>query len=108
MAKPTINWAAINADPTFQDFQTRKSTFLWRLMIFSVIYYLLLPVGAGYFPELFAKRIWGPINVGLLFALSQFVAVWAVAAVYARRANRDFDAMTTELLKRAPLIGAGK
>jgi uncharacterized membrane protein (DUF485 family) len=108
MSKPPINWAAIDADPRFQDLHRKKSTFLWSLMIFSVIYYFLLPIGAGYFPGLYAKKIWGPINFGLLFALSQFIVAWAIAWIYARRANNEFDAMTVDLVKRSGLIGAAK
>jgi uncharacterized membrane protein (DUF485 family) len=108
MSEPAINWAAIDADPRFQDLHRKKSTFLWSLMIFSVVYYFLLPIGAGYFPHLYATKIWGPINFGLLFALSQFIVAWAIAAIYARRANDDFDAMTAELVKRSGAIGAAK
>ena len=32
------------------------------------------------------------------FALSEFVVAWTIAAVYARRANRDFDAMAAEIV----------
>lgn len=108
MSKPAINWAAIDADPRFQDLHRKKSTFLWSLMIISVVYYFLLPTGAGYFPHLYAKKIWGPINFGYVFALSQFVVAWAIAAIYARRANSDFDALTADLVKRSNLIGAAK
>ena len=107
-AQQAVNWAAIDADPKFQDLHRKKSVFLWSLMVFSVIYYFLLPIGAGYFPALYAKTIWGPINFGILFALSQFIVAWGIAWVYARRANRDFDTMTAELVKRANLIGAAK
>ena len=107
-AQQAVNWAAIDADPKFQDLHRKKSVFLWSLMVFSVIYYFLLPIGAGYFPALYAKKLWGPINFGILFALSQFIVAWGIAWVYARRANRDFDTMTAELVKRANLIGAAK
>jgi len=108
MSKPPINWTAINADPRFQDLHRKKSVFLWGLMTLSVLYYLLLPIGAGYFPALYGKKIWGPINFGYLFALSQFVAAWGIAWVYARRANREFDGMTAELVRHASLIRAVK
>ena len=54
-----INWAAIDNDPRFQTLHKKKTTFLWSLMIFSVIYYFLLPIGAGYYPELFKIKVWG-------------------------------------------------
>jgi uncharacterized membrane protein (DUF485 family) len=50
-------------------------------------------------------KVWGPLNVGILFALSEFVVAWAVAYYYARRANREFDAMARELIADAENIG---
>lgn len=94
-----INWAAIDNDPRFQALHKKKTTFLWSLMIISIVYYFLLPIGAAYYPDLFKIKVWGPMNVGILFALSEFVVAWTIAAVYARRANRDFDAMAAEIVR---------
>ena len=99
-----INWAAIDNDPRFQALHKKKTTFLWSLMIISTVYYFLLPIGAGYYPELFKIKVWGPMNVGILFALSEFVVAWTIAAVYARRANSQFDAMAAEIVRDSNLI----
>ena len=99
-----INWAAIDNDPRFQTLHKKKTTFWWSLMIFSVIYYFLLPIGAGYYPELFKIKVWGPVNVGILFALSEFVVAWSIAFIYTRRANRDFDEMAAEIVRDSNLI----
>jgi len=93
----TVNWERIIQDPRFQSLHRRKSAFLWGLMALSVIYYFLLPIGAAYFQELFRVRVWGVINVGLLFALSEFVVAWCIAFVYARRASREFDVMAAQI-----------
>ena len=106
MADPAFNWAAIDADPRFQALHARKSRFLWGLMTFAVVYYFLLPIGAGYFTELYKTRVWGVINVGLLFALSQFVVAWAIAWIYAHRASQ-FDTMADEIARDAQGIGRG-
>lgn len=103
-AAASINWSAIDADPRFQRLHKRKTSFLLGLMIFSVCYYFLLPVGAAYFPQLFKIKVWGAINVGLLFALSEFIVAWAIAFYYARRANREFDSMARELIAAADKI----
>ena len=100
------NWSAIDADPRFQALHRSKSRFLWGLMIFSVIYYFLLPIGAAYYQELFKIKVWGPVNVGILFALSEFVVAWGIAFVYARRANAVFDQMAEEIADQAYRIGA--
>ncbi len=103
---PALNWQQIVADPRFQTLHRRKTAFLWGLMVFSIIYYFLLPVGAAYFQDLYRIKVWGPVNVGLLFALSEFVVAWGIAFIYSRRANREFDAMASELIRDAEKIGS--
>jgi uncharacterized membrane protein (DUF485 family) len=96
-AKPAIDWAAVIADPRFQKLHRRKQAFLTGLMLFSVFYYFLLPVGAAYFQELFKIKVWGVINFGLVFALSEFLVAWFIAFYYSRRAGADFDMLAREI-----------
>ncbi len=93
----SIDWAAVIADPRFQRLRSRKTRVLWGLMAFSVVYYFALPVGAAYFQELFRIRVWGVINVGLLFALSEFFVAWGIALYYSHVANGEFDRLAAEI-----------
>jgi uncharacterized membrane protein (DUF485 family) len=93
------DWDTIINDPRFQSLRQRKNRFLWGLMAFAVVYYFLLPIGAAYYQDLFKIRIWGVVNVALLFALSQFVVTWAIAVIYSRKASQDFDRMAAELTR---------
>jgi uncharacterized membrane protein (DUF485 family) len=104
-SEPRINWAAIDTDPRFQRLHRRKSRFLWVLMTISVVYYFLLPIGAAYCPALFRTKVWGVVNFGILFALSEFVVAWLIAYVYYREASRKFDPMAQELARAAASIG---
>ena len=104
----TMNWAAVNADPRFRDLHRRKSRFLWGLMAISVVYYFLLPIGAAYFQDLFKTKIWGVINFGLFFAWSEFIFAWGIAWIYARRANREFDALSAEINRDAMKNGGNR
>lgn len=106
MSKSQVNWAALDADPRFQMLHRKKSRLLWGLMIFSIVYYFLLPIGAAYFQDLFKIQVWGPVNVGLLFALSEFIVAWTIAFVYSRRANAEFDKLAQEIAQDAYKIGA--
>ncbi len=92
-----VDWAALIGDPRFQALHRRKSRFLWGLMVLSVLYYFLLPIGAAYYQSLFRIRVWGVVNIGLLFALSEFVLAWWVALWYARKAGRDFDQLAAQI-----------
>lgn len=98
MSSSNFNWAAIDADPKFQALHRKKTIFLWGLMIFSIVYYFLLPIGAAYYQELFKTKVWGVVNFGLLFALSEFAVAWGLAFIYSKKANGQFDAMAQEII----------
>jgi uncharacterized membrane protein (DUF485 family) len=106
MTTTKMNWRAIDADPRFQALHRKKSLFLWGLMIFSMAYYFLLPIGAAYFQEIFKIKVWGPVNIGLLFALSEFIVAWLIAIIYSRKANAEFDAMAQDIVNDAHNLGA--
>ncbi|HAN55646.1 MAG TPA: DUF485 domain-containing protein [Betaproteobacteria bacterium] len=106
MTTTKMNWRAIDADPRFQALHRKKSLFLWGLMIFSMVYYFLLPIGAAYFQEIFKIKVWGPVNIGLLFALSEFIVAWLIAYIYSRKANAEFDAMAQDIVNDAHNLGA--
>jgi uncharacterized membrane protein (DUF485 family) len=103
-----IDWKAIDSRPEFQELHRRKMGFLWGLMIFSMVYYFLLPIGAAYFQDLYRIKVWGPVNVGILFALSEFVVAWALAFIYARRASTVFDPMAAAIVRDAEKSMGGK
>lgn len=104
MAMDSLNWAAIDADPRFKRLHRKKAVFLTWLMVASTLYYFLLPIGAAYFQELFRTKIFGVVNFGILFALSQFVVAWGIAGYYTAKA-KEFDAMAQELIDDAHRIG---
>jgi uncharacterized membrane protein (DUF485 family) len=91
LKKETVNWLAIEADPRFIQLHKDKNRFLWRMMLFALIYFFCLPIATAYFQDILKIKLWGVINVGLLFALSQFIVAWAIAVIYAKRANTEFD-----------------
>ncbi|SRR6266571_4133549 len=105
MAQTSLNWAAIDNDPRFQTLHSKKVAFLSGLMILSIVYYFLLPIGAAYFTDLFKVKVFGVVNFGILFALSEFIVAWGIAGYYTVKA-KDFDEMAQELIRDADKIGA--
>ena len=92
-----VDWNRVINDPRFELLHRKKQRFLTALMAFSVLYYFLLPIGAAYFQPLFRVRVWGVINFGLVFALSEFVVAWLVAWYYTRRAGAVFDRLAADI-----------
>ena len=55
-------WEAIANHSKFIELKRKKRNFLFSWWIISTIYYLLLPVISGYFPEAFRIKVIGPIT----------------------------------------------
>ena len=101
MKNTNIHWEAVEADARFQQLHRDKNKFLWRMMLFALISYFLLPISTAYLQNIFKVKVLGVINVGLVFALLQFVVAWVIAMIYAKRANSEFDARAQALVKDA-------
>lgn len=100
-----IQWDVVEADPRFKSLHRDKNKFLLRMMLFAMVYFFLLPISTAYFQDDLKVKIWGVVNIGLLFALSQFVVAWSVAAIYTKRANAEFDDRVSILANDAHKIG---
>ncbi len=101
LKRPGIHWEAIEADSRFQQLHRDKTRFLWCMMLFALFFFFCLPITTAYFQTILKVKVWGVINVGLLFALSQFVVAWVIAVVYAKRANTEFDVRAKALIDDA-------
>jgi uncharacterized membrane protein (DUF485 family) len=86
------DWERLAASEKFRELLKAKRRFIIPAMIFFVIYYFALPVLIGYARPFMETRVWGPVNLAYLFALSQFFMAWIIAALYVRAAAR-FDKM---------------
>jgi uncharacterized membrane protein (DUF485 family) len=93
-----IDWERLAASERFQNLLKAKRRFVVPAMIFFVAYYFALPVLIGYARPFMEKRVWGPVNLAYLFALSQFFMAWIIAALYVRAAAR-FDKMAAAVIE---------
>lgn len=93
------DWQRVASSPEFRSLLASKRRFIIPATIFFIIYYFALPVLVGYAPRLMATKVFGPVNLAYLFALSQFFMAWLVAALYVRAAGRH-DRAVREILAR--------
>jgi uncharacterized membrane protein (DUF485 family) len=84
------DWNRIANTETFRNLLSAKRRFVIPATLFFLVYYFSLPVLVGYFPAMMSRKVWGPVNIAYLFALSQFAMAWILAALYVRAAAR-FD-----------------
>jgi uncharacterized membrane protein (DUF485 family) len=81
----------------FRALVAAKRAFVVPATLFFVVYYFALPLLVGYAPGLMKTEVLGVVNLAYLFALSQFVMAWGLAAWYLRAAGR-FDAMARAIV----------
>jgi uncharacterized membrane protein (DUF485 family) len=93
-------YSEIANSPIFLSASGRQQRLVFVLMLISLVYYVTLILGAAYFRELFALRVWGRINIGTLFAVSQFPFAGLIACVYTI-CMRPIDAAMRQFDSRA-------
>lgn len=76
-------YEAIASDPRFHANIQRKGRMLWLLMLAFICYYFALLAGAAYYRPLFSELCIGKLNVGMVFALSQYAFAGGIALYYA-------------------------
>lgn len=92
-----VNWEKLAASESFRDLVKAKRRFIMPAMIFFIVYYFALPVLIGYAKPFMEQRVFGPVNLAYLFALSQFFMAWIIAALYVKAAAR-FDRMARDVV----------
>ena len=104
-ASSDADWAAIQASPDFQNLRHRLRRFVFPVAALFLAWYLLFVLLATYAPAFMSIKVFGNVNVGLLFGLLQFVSTFAITAAYVRYADRTLDPASTAL--REEIEGGG-
>jgi len=94
--------ARIASDPKYQELKTKRSRFGWWLTLaMLVVYYGFILLVAFNKPFLATRIGEGVTTIGIPLGLGVIVFTIVITAIYVRRANRAFDALTDEIVKGA-------
>ncbi len=89
----------------FQDLRRRFRRFVFPVTAFFLIWYFMYVLAAVLLPDFMSIRLFGNINVGLVFGLLQFLTTFVITFVYARWADRQFDPRAEALVARMDELG---
>jgi uncharacterized membrane protein (DUF485 family) len=84
------HWSKVAQTSAFQDLMRRKKKFIIPATIFFFVYYMGLPVLAG-FTTVLNVQVIGALSLAWIYALSQFVMTWTLLHLYIRQANKWDD-----------------
>ena len=96
-----VDWDAAARSPEFKELIAKKRRFVVPATIFFLSWYFGFIVLAGVAPDFMGEKVIEGLTVGYIFALSQFIMVWVLAAAYLRRADKVFDPLAAKAAKRA-------
>lgn len=84
----------------FQELRRRFRRFAFPATAGFLTWYLLYVVMSNWAPDFMGTKVFGNINIALIFGLLQFVTTFALAYAYARYMNRQVDPIARQLEER--------
>jgi cation/acetate symporter len=95
-------YARIRENPKFKELVSKRERLAWTLTGIVLVLFFGLFLTVAFYPAVLAIKLGESfVTTGLLIGLSQFIFFWILTAVYVRRANSEFDALTQELLRES-------
>ena len=89
-------------DPKYQELKSKRSRFGWWLTLaMMVVYYGFILLVAFAKPFLSTRLGEGVTTIGMPIGLAVIVFTVVITALYVRRANSEFDALTEQIAKEA-------
>ena len=100
MSDPVVD--KIQKNPKYQELRSKRSSFGWTLtLLMMVVYYGYIALIAFNKPFLAQPVGAGVTTLGIPIGMGVIVFTVIITAIYVRRANSEFDALTAEILKDA-------
>ena len=93
-------YAEAQQSSEFRDLRSRFRRFVFPMTALFLAWYFLFVLMSSFAPDFMSKKVWGEINIGLVFGLLQFVSTFAITITYVRWADRNFDPAADALRQR--------
>jgi len=95
-------YARIRENPKFKELVSKRERLAWTLTGIVLVLFFGLFLTVAFAPAALTIRLGsGYVTTGLVIGLFQFIFFWVLTAIYVRRANSDFDALTEQLLRES-------
>ena len=99
---PNTLYAKIRGNPRFAELVDKRNRFTARLLTLVMTLFFGFIALVSFRPKLIGQRLseTSALTVGVVAEFSLFVIFLAVAGLYVRRANGEFDSMTRGLIEQ--------
>ncbi|WP_286928292.1 MULTISPECIES: DUF485 domain-containing protein [Aeromicrobium] len=90
-------YIAVLASPEFQELKRKHRNWVIPATAAALVFYFIYVFASTYAVDFMSQKVFGNINVGLIFGLLQFVATFAVTMAYVRYADRELDPRSSKI-----------
>jgi uncharacterized membrane protein (DUF485 family) len=87
----------LHATPEFAELRRRYRGFVFPATVAFLVWYLLYVILSGWAGDFMSTKVWGNINVALIFGLLQFLTTFGLAWMYARFSSAKLDPLARQL-----------
>jgi uncharacterized membrane protein (DUF485 family) len=106
MQSDQVDWLAMQKSEQFRGLVRHRRNAIAALGLVAALYYFSIPALIAWFPAFFTLRLAPGINLGLVFAVSQYPFGGLIAYVFLRR-TASIDRLAADLLQQlAPASAA--
>jgi uncharacterized membrane protein (DUF485 family) len=93
-------YAEIHESPEFKELRKRFRAFVFPATVAFMAWYLLYVVMSNWAHDFMSTKVFGNVNVALIFGLLQFASTFLIAILYGRYMNQKVDPLARELDQR--------
>jgi cation/acetate symporter len=96
-------YARMRANPKFRRLVRTRGRFAWALAVAVLVIFYAFVLLVAFRPSLLGQPVMegSALTVGVALGLFMFVFFWLLTALYVRRANGEFDALTRQIVDDA-------
>jgi uncharacterized membrane protein (DUF485 family) len=94
------SYVEVQQSAEFVDLRRRFRRFVFPMTALFLAWYFLYVLMSSFAVDFMSTKVFGEINVGLIFGLLQFVSTFAITIIYVRWADRRFDPAAEALRER--------
>lgn len=85
------DFVRVQQEPRFRKLRSDYRRFAFPMTALFLVWYLLYVVVAAFFPQVMSVRVFGNVNVGIVWGLLQFVSTFTITGLYVHFANTKLD-----------------
>ncbi|WP_297536760.1 DUF485 domain-containing protein [Amycolatopsis sp.] len=98
------DYAGIQRSAAFVDLRGRLRRFIFPMSLLFFAWYLTYVLLAAYAHDFMSRRVFGEVNVAMLFGLGQFASTILITIAYLKFAKKHVDPQVAEIREQAGVI----